>query len=78
MASWTPVIAFWKWGSLETVIDGVTGIFFENQTVRSLNNAIDTFESMSFDAKKIREHALQFDKKIFQEKILKFINEKLK
>lgn len=76
MASGTPVIAFWKWWSLETVVDEVTGIFFENQSVRSLNNAIERFESMEFDAYKIREHALGFDKRIFQEKILQFITDK--
>lgn len=77
MASGTPVIAYGKWGSLETVVDGITGIFFEQQTVRSLNKAIERFESMSFDPKAIREHALQFDKKIFQQKILAFIENTL-
>lgn len=44
----TPVIAFGKGGSLETVIaHGAqpTGIFFEEQTVASLCNAVKDFES---------------------------------
>lgn len=77
MASWTPVIAFWKWWSLETVVNWITWIFFENQSVRSLNNAIEEFENMTFDAKKIREHALQFDKEIFKKKLVDFIENKL-
>lgn len=77
MASGTPVIAYKKWWSLETVVEWVTWIFFENQSVRSVNNAIEEFENMHFDAKKIREHAMKFDKKIFQENILAYIKEKL-
>lgn len=78
MASWTPVIAYSKWWALETVIDQKTWIFFENQSIESLNNAINEFEKMSFDHKKIREHAENFDVKIFKNKILEFIEEKLK
>lgn len=77
MASGTPVIAFWKWWSLETVVEWVTWIFFQNQSVRSLNKAIEDFENMEFDAKKIKQHALNFDKKIFQQKIVDFIESKL-
>ncbi len=77
MASGTPVIAYKKWWSLETVKEWISGVFFENQSVRSLNNAIEDFENMTFDAQKIREHALQFDKNIFKENILSYIQEKL-
>lgn len=77
MASGTPVIAYNKWWARETVVDKVTGIFFENQSVRSLNNAIDEFENMTFDSEIIREHALTFDKRIFQEKIFEYIKNKL-
>ncbi|USN59339.1 MAG: hypothetical protein H6767_04690 [Candidatus Peribacteria bacterium] len=48
-------------------------MFFEEQTVRSLNEAIDTFETMKFDAKEIQEHAQKFSKKNFQEGLLNFI-----
>ncbi len=77
MASWTPVIAYNKWWATETVIDGVTGIFFENQSVRSLSNAIEKFENMVFDHEKIREYSLSFDKEIFKQKIFEYIKSKL-
>lgn len=77
MASWTPVIAYKKWWSLETVINGKTWIFFENQSMRSINNALDEFENMNFDAEEIREYALNFDKEIFKQKIIDFINKKI-
>jgi glycosyltransferase involved in cell wall biosynthesis len=78
MATWTPVIAYGKWGALETVIENKTWIFFEEQTVESLNTTIEQFESMKFDTWKIRKHAEQFDKEIFKEKLYKFIQDKLK
>ena len=77
MASGTPVIAYWKGGALETVVSGKTWIFFSEQTINSLNKAIEEFEKMSFDANEIRDYSKNFDKKIFKENILKFIEEKL-
>ncbi len=76
-ASWTPVIALKKWWVLETVIDKKTWIFFEKQTINSLNKAIKDFEKLKFDYKNIRKHAQNFNKKIFKENILNFIIEKL-
>ena len=78
MACWTPVIAYKKWWAIETVIDWETGLFFEKQTVSSLNEKIKKFEKIKFDYKKIRNYSLKFDKKHFKSKILKFINEKIK
>lgn len=77
MASGTPVIAFHKWGAMETVVDGKTWIFFDEQTSESLNAALDRFESMKFSAKEIREYAFEFDKNVFQEKLWAFIFEKI-
>ena len=77
MASWTPVIAYKKWWALETIIEWKTWIFFEEQTIDSLKKSIDKFEKMKFDYKKIRNHALSFDKNIFSEKILRFIDKKI-
>lgn len=78
MASWTPVIAYWVWGWKETVIEDETWIFFEGQTVESLNSAIEKFETITFDPKKIRERAELFSKESFQNNLLQFINEKIK
>ncbi len=78
MMSWTPVIAYNKWWVLETVIPNETWIFFDSQSVRSLNNAITQFENTSFDYQKIREYAINnFDKNIFKQKLLDFIKDKI-
>ena len=44
MASGRPVIAFGRGGVTETVVDGETGLFFAEQTIAALNEAIDRFE----------------------------------
>ena len=77
MVCWTPVIAYNKWGALETVIDWKTWLFFDKQTTTSLNKIIEKFEKLNFNYNEIRKHAEKFDKKIFKEKLLDFINKKL-
>jgi glycosyltransferase involved in cell wall biosynthesis len=77
MACWTPVVAYNKWWALETVKNKKTWLLFDEQTILSLNNIIEEFEKMSFDYKKIREHAESFDKEIFKNKLLEFINSKV-
>lgn len=73
MACGKPVIAYRAGGALETIKDGITGLFFKEQTVESLMVAVQSFRSASFDAQIIRRHALQFDKKIFKDKIEEFV-----
>lgn len=79
MASGTPVIAYAKGGALETVKEGVSGLFFTEQSVESLNEAVERFETgaVDFEPEKLREYARQFDKSHFRSKITNFINEKM-
>ena len=74
----TPVICLGKGGTKETVIDGVTGVHFQKQTVASLLTAIDTLERNynNFTPKTIREHTLKFSKERFEQEIEVFVNEK--
>ncbi len=78
MSCATPVIAYRAGGALETVKEGVTGEFFDQQTPESLKQAIMTFVSSKYNPTTLREHAKQFDKKIFQEKIKKIVDDKYK
>ncbi|MFQ3191187.1 MAG: glycosyltransferase involved in cell wall biosynthesis [Paraglaciecola sp.] len=73
----TPVIAFGKGGSLETVKENISGVFFNEQSVESLSEAVGKFESMSFDAIEIRAHAERFSTDNFSQKIKDFISMKL-
>lgn len=65
MACGTPVIAYNLGGVTETVIEGVTGLFFDKQTPESLTEAIEIFEKMSFDKKQIINRAEQFSEENF-------------
>jgi glycosyltransferase involved in cell wall biosynthesis len=76
MASGRPVIAYGKGGATETVLDGITGVLFHEQTPSSLANAIERFEATkhSFDSRRIRNHAENFDKGHFKEDFLKILS----
>lgn len=75
-ASGRPVIAYGAGGSLETVVDGVTGKFFSEQTPESLINAIEACNPSNFDPMTIREHALKFDTSVFKRRIKDFVETK--
>jgi hypothetical protein len=45
--------------------------------VRSLSNAIEQFETLSWDAALIRKHAQNFDKNIFIQNLKFFIESKI-
>lgn len=69
----TPVVALKRGGVLDTVRDGVTGVFFDQQTVDALEKALERFEYMSFNPEMIREHARQFASVRFREKIMRAV-----
>lgn len=76
MASGRPVIAYKKGGALETVIDGETGVFFENQNSQDLIEGILKLSKIQFDKNKIRKHAEEFDETVFKNNMNKFIKDK--
>ena len=76
MAAGRPVIAYKKGGALETVIDGETGVFFEEQEWEALADAVIRFEEKKFDAEKIRKHAMRFSKDRFKKEIREFVEKK--
>lgn len=67
MASGRPVIAFGRGGVRETVVDGITGLFFHAQTADSLRATLERFEAMEarFDPATIRRHAERFGRERF-------------
>ncbi|WPR72270.1 glycosyltransferase [Flavobacterium sp. NG2] len=72
----TPVIALKKGGTLETVIEGKTGVFFNEQASKMIREAVVEFQKINFDYKFIREHALQFSKDRFEKEMKSFIEKK--
>lgn len=73
MACGRPVIAYRGGGAVESVKEGETGLFFNEQKTDSLADAVKRFNPEKFNARKIHLHAKRFDKNIFKEKIKKFI-----
>lgn len=59
-AAGVPVIAYAAGGARDTVVDGVSGIFHDEQTVASLASAILRFESLALDEAAIRDNARRF------------------
>jgi len=72
-ASGRPVIAFKGGGAIETVVEGNTGVFFEKQTADSVVRAIEKLEDLEWDPEILREHAKGFDRSVFAERILSFV-----
>lgn len=70
-----PVIAHGAGGALETVFPGETGLHFGPQKVEAIINAVRQFEGMRWDKALIRRHAIQFDRRVFLERMANFIHE---
>ena len=68
-AAGTPVIALGKGGALETVREGVTGLFFGSQIAESLCEAIETFEAKRWDPDDCRKNAGRFSPSAFKSKM---------
>jgi len=68
-ASGRPVIAYKAGGALETVTEGVSGVFFMNQTVDDIIQAIEFLERSVFSPLEIRASVQRFDFGIFKDQI---------
>lgn len=75
MAAGRPVIAFRRGGVTESVVEGVTGTFFDSQRPEALRDAVLRFESMEdrLDPSTIREHARRFDRSRFKRRMLQVV-----
>ncbi len=73
----SPVIAYGRGGVEDTMIDQKTGIFFLEQTVDSLVQAIEQSECVRYDKDFIKDHAATFSNDHFQRRILEFVKSKL-
>ncbi len=76
MACGRPVVAYQKGGALETVQEGMTGVFCSAQTPDSLAEAIARGHRMRWDGRAIREHARRFDKSRFKTQLARFVQQR--
>ena len=78
MMAGTPVIAFNGGGYKETVVDGKTGVLFDDYSVNGLIEAIKKFEKMKFNYQDLIDHAQKFSKERFKAEIENFVKSKIK
>src|SRR2546428_5371664 len=70
MALGTPVVAFRAGGALETVVEGRTGIFFDEPVVHSIRAALEAASAQAWNREEIRAHAATFSRARFQRQLM--------
>lgn len=73
-----PVIGFNQGGVKETVIDGKTGVLFDELNTESIIKAIQRLSSRAIKPEECVNNAKRFGKERFKREILNFINAKIK
>jgi glycosyltransferase involved in cell wall biosynthesis len=69
----TPVIAYGRGGSLETVVPGETGLLFNEPNVAGLMGALDKFRTFACNRGTIRSNAMRFSRERFKEGISSYL-----
>lgn len=69
MASGRPVVALRRGGATETVIDKITGLFFEEESAQALGDAVDRASRMKWLPQLCRGQAERFDIPVFRSKM---------
>ena len=73
-ASGRPVIAYAAGGNLETVVDGVTGVFFYDQDYAALIDTILHFDPSLYDGETLRSYSLRYSVERFKKEITDYID----
>jgi glycosyltransferase involved in cell wall biosynthesis len=69
-AAGKPVLALGRGGALETVEEGVTGVFFHDQTEESLAQALKVIQQLATPPEVIAAHAARFSRAAFRRNLL--------
>lgn len=77
LAAGTPVIAYKEGGALDYVVPDQTGLFFEEQSVASLEKVLQAFDKKSFDNQAVAALAQHFSGKNFRSAFRSFVDEHL-
>jgi glycosyltransferase involved in cell wall biosynthesis len=70
MACGRPVLAYRGGGALSTVLPGVTGEFFDEQTPDAVRRAVGSFDPSAYAGAEIRRHAEHWDRRAFRRRIV--------
>jgi glycosyltransferase involved in cell wall biosynthesis len=77
MAAGTPVVAYKAGGALDYVIEGSTGFFFDEPTVKSLAKALGRLDKTFMHQAPIKKEAERFSKDKFREALAEYIRKSL-
>ena len=70
-----PAIAYRGGGALETIVEGQTGEFFDEQTAESLARAMRSFDDRRYDAQRLRAHAETFAPERFIDRLRSIVEQ---
>jgi glycosyltransferase involved in cell wall biosynthesis len=68
-AAGVPVVAYGVGGAGESVLDGRTGVLFDQQSAAALAGAIERFEGLALDETEVRANAARFGRLRFREEM---------
>lgn len=78
MASGLPVIAYRAGGALDSVVENMTGVYFDDQSVESIKKAIKDFDHTKFDSSSIKKWAENFSDAKFRREFERFVDRSVK
>ncbi len=73
-AAGVPVIAYGVGGASETVLDGSTGVLFDEQSAAGLARAIERFEGLHLEEARVRANAARFGRERFRAEMASVID----
>lgn len=73
-AAGTPVVAYRAGGSLDTVLEGITGEFFDEPNSTSIAKVLKDFNYKIYNRQAILKNAQKFSEENFRHKLLKIID----
>jgi glycosyltransferase involved in cell wall biosynthesis len=74
-AAGKPVVAFARGGALETIEEGVSGVFFHEQTMEALLRALRSSDDVSTSPEQIAQHAQKFTAPAFRRRLASVLAE---
>ncbi|RWR14505.1 glycosyltransferase family 4 protein [Sinirhodobacter populi] len=75
MASGRPVLAFARGGALETVTEGVSGLFFDTQSEESILDGVERMDRFKVDQPAILAHSREFSEPLFRARMGDLLNQ---
>ena len=66
IACGTPVVAYRAGGAVEIVREGISGLFFDEQTPEAIREAVKRFKRTRFDSRSVAKEGRRFSKERFQ------------